>query len=146
MTASDQRLDELKGKYAAVFTAIGQQGISLSHVNIQDNKLYIAGTAKSEDAKNKIWDQIKQANPSWQSEVIADITVDQQAAGASAGQGTVQHSQAKTYTVQAGDSLSKISQQFYGKAGEYNKIFEANRDKLSDPNKIQPGQVLNIPE
>jgi nucleoid-associated protein YgaU len=56
-----------------------------------------------------------------------------------------QQSHGRTYTVQAGDSLSKIAQQFYGKAGEYNKIFEANRDKLSDPNKIQPGQVLNIP-
>jgi nucleoid-associated protein YgaU len=146
MTGTDQRLDELKGKYATVFSAIGQQGISLSHVHIQDNKLYIAGTAKSDDAKNKVWDAIKQANPNWQSELIADITVDQQAAAASYGQGTVQQSHARTYTVQSGDSLSKISQQFYGKAGEYNKIFEANRDKLSDPNKIQPGQVLNIPE
>ena len=146
MSAPDQKLEEMKGKYAAVFTAIGQQGVSLSHVNMQDNKLYISGTAKSEDAKNKIWDQIKQSNPNWQSELIADITVDQQAAAASAGQGTVQESKARTYTVQSGDSLSKISQQFYGKAGEYNKIFEANRDKLSDPNKIQPGQVLNIPE
>ena len=145
MTGTDQKLEELKGKYAAVFTAIGQQGISLSHVHIQDNKLYIAGTAKSEDAKNKIWDAIKQANPSWQNELIADLTVDAQAA-ASAGQGTVQQSNARTYTVQSGDSLSKISQQFYGKAGEYNRIFEANRDKLTDPNKIQPGQVLNIPE
>lgn len=146
MTSTDQKLEELKGKYASVFSAVGQQGISLSHVNIQDNKLYIAGTAKSEDAKNKIWDAIKQANPSWQNELIADITVDQQAASASAGTGTVQHSQARTYTVQSGDSLSKIAQQFYGKATEYNKIFEANRDKLSDANKIQPGQVLNIPE
>ena len=146
MTGTDQRLDELKGKYAAVFTAIGQQGVSLSHVHVQDNKLYIAGTAKSEDSKNKIWDAIKQANPNWQSELVADLTVDAQAAAATAGQGTVQESKARTYTVQSGDSLSKISQQFYGKAGEYNKIFEANRDKLSDPNKIQPGQVLNIPE
>ncbi len=148
MTSTDQKLEELKGKYASVFSAIGQQGISLSHVNIQDNKLYIAGTAKSEDAKNKIWDAIKQANPSWQNELIADITVDQQAAGASAGGGSVQPGQqsyGRTYTVQAGDSLSKIAEQFYGKAGEYNKIFEANRDKLSDANKIQPGQVLNIP-
>ena len=148
MSASDQKLEEMKGKYASVFTAIGQQGVSLSHVNMQDNKLYIAGTAKSEDAKNKIWDQIKQANPNWQSELIADITVDQQAAAAAAtaGQGAAPQYKARTYTVQSGDSLSKISQQFYGKAGEYNKIFEANRDKLSDPNKIQPGQVLNIPE
>ena len=146
MSARDQRLDELKGKYAAVFTAIGQQGVSLSHVHVQDNKLYIAGTAKSEDSKNKIWDAIKQANPNWQSELVADLTVDAQAAAAAAGAGAGSGYQARTYTVQSGDSLSKISQQFYGKAGEYNKIFEANRDKLSDPNKIQPGQVLTIPE
>ncbi len=146
MTSTDQKLEEMKGKYASVFSAIGQQGISLSHVNMQDNKLYIAGTAKSEDAKNKVWDAIKQANSSWQNELVADITVDQQAASASAGSGSGQQSQARTYTVQSGDSLSKIAQQFYGKATEYNKIFEANRDKLSDANKIQPGQVLNIPE
>lgn len=152
MTTNDQKLDELKGKYAAVFSTIGQQGVSLSHVHIQDNKLYIAGTAKSEEAKNQVWNQIKQVNPNWQSDLICDITVDAQAAGASAGQSygspTTQSGQsgARTYTVQAGDSLSKISQQFYGKAGEYNKIFEANRDQLSDPNKIQPGQVLKIPQ
>lgn len=148
MSSTDQKLDELKGKYSAVFRAIDQQGISLSHVHIQDNKLYVAGTAKSEDAKNKVWDQIKQTNPSWQNDLICDITVDQQAATQYGGQSSVQpeqHSYGRTYTVQAGDSLSKIAQQFYGKAGEYNKIFEANRDKLSDPNKIQPGQVLTIP-
>ena len=48
--------------------------------------------------------------------------------------------------MQAGDSLSKISRQFYGDANQYDRIFEANRDKLSDPNKIRPGQVLNIPD
>jgi nucleoid-associated protein YgaU len=53
--------------------------------------------------------------------------------------------EAKTYTVQPGDSLSKIAKQFYGNANAYMKIFEANRDKLSDPNKIQVGQVLKIP-
>ena len=51
----------------------------------------------------------------------------------------------QTYTVKSGDSLSKISQQFYGSANQYMKIFEANRDQLSDPNKIQAGQVLKIP-
>jgi len=48
----------------------------------------------------------------------------------------------QTYTVKPGDSLSKISQQFYGSGSEYMKIFEANRDQLSDPNKIKAGQVL----
>jgi nucleoid-associated protein YgaU len=51
----------------------------------------------------------------------------------------------QTYTVQPGDTLSKISQQFFGSAGEYMTIFEANRDKLKNPDKIRPGQKLTIP-
>ena len=49
------------------------------------------------------------------------------------------------YTVKKGDTLSKISKQFYGDANAYKKIFDANRDQLKDPDKIQPGQVLRIP-
>lgn len=51
----------------------------------------------------------------------------------------------QTYTVQKGDTLSHISKQFYGKASKWNAIFEANRDQLDDPDRIQPGQVLKIP-
>jgi nucleoid-associated protein YgaU len=51
----------------------------------------------------------------------------------------------KSYTVQKGDTLSKIAKNFYGEANDYKRIFEANRDQLKDPDKIQPGQVLKIP-
>ena len=51
----------------------------------------------------------------------------------------------RTYTVRAGDTLSKISKEFYGDANKYMKIFEANRGVLSDPNRINPGQTLKIP-
>ncbi|MFD0739469.1 LysM peptidoglycan-binding domain-containing protein [Lysobacter koreensis] len=51
----------------------------------------------------------------------------------------------KTYTVEAGDSLSAIAKKVYGDAGKYNKIFEANQPMLKDPDKIYPGQVLRIP-
>jgi nucleoid-associated protein YgaU len=51
-----------------------------------------------------------------------------------------------SYTVQAGDTLSKIAREMYGNANEYNKIFNANRDQLSDPDRIRPGQKLVIPE
>lgn len=53
--------------------------------------------------------------------------------------------QARTYTVVSGDNLSKIAKQFYGDANDWPKIFDANRDKLSDPDKINVGQVLRIP-
>jgi nucleoid-associated protein YgaU len=49
------------------------------------------------------------------------------------------------YTVAAGDSLSKIAKQFYSNANEYMKIFEANKDRLTDPNVIKVGQQLVIP-
>ena len=58
---------------------------------------------------------------------------------------TAETAAAETYEVQSGDTLATISQQFYGSANQYMKIFEANRDQLNDPNKIQAGQELKIP-
>lgn len=49
------------------------------------------------------------------------------------------------YTIQKGDTLQKISQKFYGTTKKWNKIFEANKDKLKAPNKIYPGQVIEVP-
>ena len=54
--------------------------------------------------------------------------------------------QAQFYTVVSGDTLSKISKQFYGDANKYNTIFEANKPMLNHPDKIYPGQVLRIPQ
>ena len=53
--------------------------------------------------------------------------------------------EAQFYTVESGDSLSKIAKQFYGDAQQYNKIFEANQPMIKDPNEIYPGQKLRIP-
>jgi hypothetical protein len=52
----------------------------------------------------------------------------------------------RIYEVQPGDTLGKISKQFYGNAGQYMKIFEANRDILDNPDLIKIGQKLKIPE
>jgi nucleoid-associated protein YgaU len=51
----------------------------------------------------------------------------------------------KTYVVVSGDSLSKIAKREYGNAKEWNRIFQANRDIIKDPDKIYPGQELKIP-
>lgn len=53
---------------------------------------------------------------------------------------------AKTYTVVAGDNLSKIAKHFYGDANKWKKIFEANRDIIKNPDLIKPGQTLKIPD
>jgi nucleoid-associated protein YgaU len=145
--ANEQRLEQLKQKYQSVLTVVQQQGARLQNVHIENEKLLIRAEAPSQDAKNRIWDQIKSVDSSY-SDLTADITINeslaqQQAPRAmGAGVGSSGH---RTYTVKAGDSLSKIAKEHYGNAGDYMKIFEANRDKLSDPNKIQPGQELVIP-
>ena len=53
--------------------------------------------------------------------------------------------QQRTITVQAGDSLSKIAKREYGDANKWHAIFEANRDKIKNPDLIHPGQVLTLP-
>ncbi len=141
-TATDQQLEQLKQKYQSVFNMIQQQQIRLAHVNMQDNKLFVQGDAPSEDAKSRVWDQIKLVNPNWQSELTADIRV---ASQQQASSGVRSSTAERTYTVIPGDTLSKIAKEMYGNANEYQKIFDANRDQLSDPNQIRPGQQLKIP-
>ncbi len=60
-------------------------------------------------------------------------------------QGGSSSTAAKIYEVVAGDSLSKIARREYGNASEWKRIYEANREILKDPDKIFPGQKLNIP-
>lgn len=54
--------------------------------------------------------------------------------------------QPRTYTVVAGDSLSKIAKKFYGDANKWKRIFDANRDTVKNPDLIHPGQTLKIPD
>jgi nucleoid-associated protein YgaU len=94
-------------------------------------KLKVTGTAEYQREKDLLWDKIK-SYPDWEGEVVANIKVE------------------KTdvwgyHVVQPGDSLSKIAKGAYDNAGEYVRIFEANKDILKDPNVIHPGQRLKIP-
>ena len=141
---AQQRFNELKQKYQSVLNLADQEHIQFQNLHIQDNKLYIKGSAPSEEAKNKFWDQIKLVNPNTD-DVTAEINVDStKTMGATAGAGGSQGG-GETYTIKSGDTLSRISKQFYGDANEYMRIFYANRDKLKDPDKIQVGQQLVIP-
>lgn len=105
----------------------------------RDGKLHFKGTVATEAEKNEIWTAIKTI-PTWQNDVVADIKVTGgPAAGAGAPAG------GKTYTVKAGDTLGAIAKEHLGSAGAYLKIFELNKDVLTDPDKIKPGQVLRLP-
>ena len=145
--ASVQRFNQLQQKYQTALSVLDQQHIQLQNLHVQDDKLYIRGVAPSQDALNKVWDQVKLVNPA-ADDITIDLSVSQpqaQQAVANAPSQSAQQAGSQSYTVQAGDTLSKISRQFYGDANEYMRIFYANRDKLHDPNKIQVGQQLVIP-
>jgi nucleoid-associated protein YgaU len=134
----------LRDTYAyAIQTAKGKfQG----NAEERDGKLYFKGTVSSEDDKNQIWNAIKTI-PTWQKDVVADIQVipAAQPAGSATRPQAAAPTGGRTYTVKAGDTLSQIAKDQLGNAGSYMKIFDLNKDILTDPDKIKPGQVLRLP-
>lgn len=122
----------LMEKYRKTLELAGQLIGADLDVHEEGGKLRINGTTEYEMSKNLLWDSIK-ANPGWESEVGANIKVkDTSVYG--------------RYTVQKGDTLSKIAERVLGKANRYTEIFENNKDVLKDPDLIHPGQVLKIPK
>ena len=116
----------------------------------RDGKLYFHGTVNNQNEANEIWNALKTV-PDWQKDIVADIKVNAAASAqpaASASQPAPAASQShtnETYTVQAGETLSSIAKKLLGNANAYMDIFNANKDQLSDPDKIKPGQVLRLP-
>jgi LysM repeat protein len=140
------QLEQLKNKYKSVLEFINQSGVHLTHLHVQDNKLFVQGAAPSEQVKNEVWNHIKAIDSTY-SDLSCDLTVDPSlapTAQAAAASGNTSSS-SRTYQVQPGDTLSKIAKEFYGNANDYNRIFAANRDKLENPDKIRAGQELVIP-
>lgn len=126
----------LRDKYTyAIQTAktFGMQG----GAEEREGKLHFKGTVATQDQADKIWDAIKTI-PSWSQEVVADI----RATGPAAGPAQAAE---RTYTVKSGDTLSRIAKEMLGDSNAYMDIFKANKDQLTDPDTIKPGQVLKIP-
>ena len=121
----------LTEKYQSLIDMADQLGISGLDVIEEDGVLKVSGTAGNSDAKQQLWDEYARLDPDYRSgDLVLDISAPEGASGS-------------TYTVQSGDSLSKIGAN-YGVS--WQAIFEANRDVLDDPDKIFPGQELTIPQ
>jgi len=120
-------LNQLKQKYQPVLDVLARENATVQAVDLQGDKLHLKVQVVSEASKNRIWDAIKAVDPTF-SDLAHEITV---------AQGD------QTYTVKAGDNLSKISKLFYGDTNQYPKIAQANN--LADPDKIRVGQNLRIP-
>lgn len=132
----------LRDKYAyAISTAKGKFDGSAQE---RDGKLHFVGSVKTEEEKNEIWNAIKTI-PEWRNDVVADIQVTGGGSSSGGSASTATATASKTYTVKAGDTLSKIAKQHLGDANAYMRIYELNRDQLSNPDLIKPGQVLKLP-
>ena len=126
--------DQVKAKYQSVIDLAKARGVRLTNVHLENEKLTIRGDAPNQAIKNEVWEQIKKVDAKY-ADLAADIGIDASLAVP-----------AQVYVVAAGDTLSKIAKKFYGDANKYMKIFDANKDQLEDPDKINVGQKLKIPE
>ena len=124
-------------KYQSLIDLANRLGVSGLNTREENGVLYVDGVAGSADAKQQLWDEYGRLDPDYRSgDLVMNISAPEASASAAAGGGS------QTYTVQSGDSLSKIGER-YGVS--WQKIFDANRDKLDNPDKIFPGQELTIP-
>ena len=120
----------LQDKYQELISFATNSGVSNLSVVEQDNVLYVTCTAPTNQVKDQIWNVYEKIDPDMRSgDMVLNVSVDQ--------------SVAETYEVKSGDNLSKIAKKYSGIS--WKDIYEANRDKLNDPDKIFPGQVLTIP-
>ncbi len=122
----------IKAKYQNVLDLGEKLQIQNGDVREENGVLKIHGTAKTPYEKDLLWNEIKKVGGENPSDVMADIKVADDSVYA-------------VHEVKSGESLSKIAKQYYGSAGKYNAIFQANTDQLKNPDLIHPGQVLKIP-
>lgn len=122
----------LADKYGDVLGLSQQLGVKDGNWKEENGKIKMWGKTQYQLDANLLWDKIKE-HPGWENEVVADI------------QATDTTIYGK-YTVKSGDTLSAISKRFLGSANRYMDIFNANKDQLSDPDKIKVGQTLTIPK
>lgn len=120
----------LQSKYQSLVNAAQSAGATNLQVREQNNVLYIDGNVSSEEVKRQLWDEYNRIDPDYRSgDLVLNLNI--------TGGGSQQE-----YEVVSGDSLSKIGQK-YGVG--WKEIYEANRDKIKDPDMIQPGWKLKIP-
>jgi len=120
---------ELKEKYKKLIDFANEANISNLSISEKNNVLYVSGST-SATTKDRMWDIYNKIDPDMRSgDLILNIEVDPNAE--------------EIYEIKSGDNLSKIAGKYSGMT--WQKIYEANKDVIKDPNKIFPGQKIKIP-
>src|SRR6185503_7352237 len=126
-------MSQLTDKYGDAYILATKLGASNLNAQEDGGHLTISGSLPSKYDVNQVWDKVKEIDPALNA---GDLTLNLTPARSDIyGE----------YEVQSGDSLSAIAKKVTKGALTYQQIFEANKDQLNDPNQIQPGQKLKIP-
>jgi nucleoid-associated protein YgaU len=123
----------LRAKYQQLIDAATQSGVTNLQVREQGNVLYIDGNAPSEEVKKSLWDLYNRIDPDYRG---GDLVLNVNVVGGEKPEVNLE------YVVVKGDSLSKIGQKYGVK---WKDIYEINKDLIKDPDLIQPGWKLKIP-
>lgn len=120
----------LESKYTGAINAARQGGIDVQ-VSEANGKLQIQGTAPYQMQKDEFFDELKK-NSGWENEVDANIKV-----------GNMDYY--GEYTIQSGDTLSKIAGKYLGDANRYMDIAKVNPETITDPDNINAGATIKLP-
>jgi nucleoid-associated protein YgaU len=126
--------EQLKSKYQSAIDLGKVRGVSWKNVHVENDKLLLRGAAPNQAIKNEVWTAIKAIDSAYP-DLTVDLALD-----------PALPVPARLHEVRSGETLSKIAKQYYGDSAKYPRIFEANRDQLSNPDLIKVGQKLKIPE
>ncbi|HSB08349.1 MAG TPA: LysM peptidoglycan-binding domain-containing protein [Blastocatellia bacterium] len=126
-------MSQLTDKYGDVYGVAQKLGATNLNAQEENGRMTISGTLPTKYEVNQVWNKAKEIDPTLSA---GDLTLNLKPA---------REDIFGEYEVQPGDSLSKIAKALSGGALKYEAIFEANRNQLSDPNVIQVGQRLVIP-
>lgn len=126
-------MSQLTDKYGDVYILAQSLGVTNLNAAEAEGKITLNGSAPSAYVVNQIWDKVKQIDPDLSDNDLA-LNLDVQRKDIYG-----------EYEVKSGDTLSAIAKKVTLGKLSYQQIFEANKDQLSDPDKIEPGQKLKIP-
>lgn len=122
----------LYDKYKSVLELSKSYNMRKGRVEERDGVLHIDGEAATQYHKDRLWERIREVGGEQPKDIEADITV-------------AEKNYYHKHIVQEGDTLIKLARKYLGDPMKYRQILEANKTAIEDPDALEPGQELVIP-
>ena len=123
--------DDEAASIDALVDAVADLHVTDLRITTAHGKTVISGIARYQVDRDQLFEAIKRLD-GWDHNVVVDVTVER-------------HDIRGYHTVRPGETLASIARRYFGDPSKDLKIFDANRDRMNDPDQILPGQQLLIP-